>query len=190
MLKKSFIHISYFVAIIWICFFVSMVLPIKEFGLIPRTSIGLIGIITSPFLHGNLAHIISNTIALITFAPILALISDKEGVLEKLVILTIVTGVLTWLFARTANHIGASGLIFALYGYLISLGLFKKKFLQIALSLFMIISYGYMFFGILPIRPGVSWDGHLFGLIAGILVAKVSSKSEKASLTSKGEISQ
>lgn len=179
MLKRSFVHIGYFVVVIWVCFFLSSVLPIQEFGLIPRTPIGLVGIITCPFLHANLSHIISNTIALITFAPILAFISSKEGVLSKLISLTILTGVLTWLFARTANHIGASGLIFALYGYLISLGFFKKKFLQIFLSFFMITSYGYMFFGILPVQPGVSWDGHLFGLIAGVLLAKIYSKLDK-----------
>ena len=137
----------------------------------PRSSWGLVGIIGAPFLHGSWGHLISNTLALATFVPIFITIEGK-GTIEKIITLNILTGALTWTFAREANHIGASGVIFALYGYLISLGFFNKKILQIVISLFLLTSYGYILFGIFPVHPGISWESHLFGLISGVLLAK------------------
>ena len=132
---------------------------------------GLIGIISAPFLHGGLGHIISNSLALIIFVPIFIAVEGKDAI-EKILILTVFTGLLTWVLARSANHIGASGLVFALYGYLISLGFFHKKILQIAISFFLLTSYGYILFGVFPMRPGISWESHLFGLVSGIFLAK------------------
>jgi len=177
-LKKNFKIIGIFVASLWVIFFLSQVLPLQQFGIIPRTTFGLIGIITSPLLHGSLIHLISNSIALLTFAPIFALVESK-GAIEKVILLTILTGILTWVIGRSANHIGASGLIFALYGYLISFGLFKKHFAYMILSLFLIMSYGYMIFGVFPTLSYISWEGHLSGFLAGIIVAKLSTKLEK-----------
>ncbi len=179
-LKKNFKLIGIFVAGLWGIFILSQVLPLQEFGIVPRTSFGLIGVITSPLLHGNLHHLISNSVALLTFAPIFALVEGK-GAAEKIIMLTVLTGLLTWTIGRPANHIGASGLIFALYGYLISFGIFKKHFAYTALSLFLVISYGYMIFGVFPTRSYISWEGHLSGFVAGIIVAKLSSKFEKNS---------
>lgn len=162
---------SYVVGLMWVVFILSIFLPVNNYGIVPRTTGGLIGIIASPFLHGGLGHIISNTLSLIIFAPIFVAVEGKNA-LEKVFILTVMSGLLTWIFARDANHIGASGVIFALYGYLISLGFFHKKVLQVALSFFLITSYGYILFGVFPIHPGISWEGHLFGLISGIFLAK------------------
>ena len=150
---------------------ISYILPVNKFGIIPRTSFGLIGILGAPFLHGGWAHLISNTIGILTFAPIFIFIEGKNAI-EKLIMLTLITGTFTWLLARPAIHIGASGVVFALYGYLISLGFFKKKFLYILLSIFLFTSYGYIMFGVLPIQPGISWESHLLGFIAGLLLAR------------------
>jgi membrane associated rhomboid family serine protease len=177
LIKRNFKQIFIFIFLIWVSFAITTFLPfIKNYGIVPRTISGLIGIVTSPFLHGNLLHIISNTIALITFAPIFYLI-EKEDALENLIFLTLLTGILTWLVGRNASHIGASGVIFALYGYLISLGFFYKKILYMGITFFLLTSYGYILFGLLPIIPGVSWEGHLMGFVAGIISAKLNIKN-------------
>jgi membrane associated rhomboid family serine protease len=149
----------------------SFVLPLNQFGIIPRTTTGLIGVIGAPLLHGSWGHIISNSLALITFVPIFIAVEGKDA-LEKIFSLAVLTGLLTWGLARPANHIGASGLVFGLYGYLISLGFFNKKVFQVALSMFLLSSYGYILFGIFPVQPGISWESHFFGLISGIFLAK------------------
>lgn len=149
----------------------SFVLPLNQFGIIPRTATGLIGVIGAPFLHGSWGHLISNTLALVTFVPIFIAVEGKDA-LEKILSLAVLTGLLTWGLARPANHIGASGVVFGLYGYLISLGFFNKKILQVALSLFLLSSYGYILFGIFPVQPGISWESHFFGLASGIVLAK------------------
>ena len=160
-----------FIAIIWAIFLLGHFLPLNNFGLIPRTSKGLIGIISAPFLHGSLFHIISNTIGLLIFGIVFIFIEGKK-MISVLLEIILVQGILTWIFARTAIHIGASGIIFGLYAYLIFLGYFTKKIKYIVVSLLIIIFYGGMIFGILPGIPGISWEGHLFGFIAGILEAK------------------
>lgn len=170
-MKKNLINIGIYLGAIWVIFLVSLILPINNFGIIPRTAIGLIGIITAPFLHLDFQHITSNSVAIIMFAPLFVLVEGDKA-LEKVGALIILTGVLTWVIARPAVHIGASGLIFALYGYLISLSYFKKKILYIFLSVFLIMSYGYMIFGVFPTGGGISWESHLMGFISGLILAK------------------
>ncbi len=170
-MKKSLIQVSYWIAAMWIVFVLSRIFPLYNFGIVPRTSFGLVGIIGAPFLHVSWAHLISNTIALVTFAPIFVVVEGRKAI-EKIVILTIVTGLLTWTFARPAIHIGASGVVFALYGYLISLGFFRKKILYMALSIFLLIFYGYIVMGILPTQSGISWESHILGFVTGIALAK------------------
>ncbi|MCK5231884.1 MAG: rhomboid family intramembrane serine protease, partial [Desulfobulbaceae bacterium] len=82
---------------------------------------------------------------------------------------------LTWLFAGGGTHIGASGIIFGLYGYLLLIGLFQKKIKYIIISIFILFSYGGMIFGVLPGQPYISWEAHLFGFIAGGIAAKFQS---------------
>ncbi|MCB9061898.1 MAG: rhomboid family intramembrane serine protease [Halobacteriovoraceae bacterium] len=170
-MKKNVISIVYFIGLIWIGFFLSFIIPINNFGIIPRTLRGLIGIILSPFLHANLNHILSNTTALIVFTPLFSFIETKQ-IISKLGILILVSGFITWTIGGSGVHIGASGLIFSLYGFLISLAYFQRKFSYFALSFFISIFYGYMIFGVFPIEKGISWEGHLGGLIAGIIYAK------------------
>ena len=172
-MKNSLWHVGLCILFMWGSFFVSRIFPLNQFGIIPRTTQGLVGVIAAPFLHGNLNHIVSNTIALITFIPFFILLEGRNAI-EKIVVLVLGTGFLTWCLARPSVHIGASGLVFALYGYLIALGFFQKKILLMAVSIFLISSYGYLIFGISPFQRGISWESHLFGLFSGILLAKYS----------------
>ncbi len=90
-----------------------------------------------------------------------------------------------WLFGRTSIHIGASGIVFGLFGYLISTSIFRRNVLDIIIAITLIIFYGGILYGILPIHQGVSWEGHLFGLIAGILTSFILHKKLKEPLNYK-----
>ncbi len=169
-MKQSIKITVTFLVVMWGAYFCSLFIPIQQFGLIPRTTVGLFGIITAPFLHGSLPHIIGNSISFITFAVALALL-EGDKMFEKVMLMVIISGGLTWLFGRTANHIGASILIFSFWGYLLLSGWFSRKIKYIIASMILIFFYGGMIFGVLPGKIGVSWDGHLFGFIAGIIVS-------------------
>jgi membrane associated rhomboid family serine protease len=170
-LKQSIKAIFTFLTIIWICYFLSLILPLNQWGLVPRTMPGLLGIVLSPFLHGSLLHLISNSISFAVFASVLALLEGSK-MFRKMILMVLIGGSLTWLLGRSAIHIGASGLIFSLFGYMLLAGWFSKKIKYIAVSFFLIFFYSGMIFGILPGLPGISWEGHLFGFIAGIMVAR------------------
>jgi len=154
----------------WVSYFFSWLLPLQQFGLVPRTTLGLIGIFTAPFLHGSLLHLIGNSISFVTFAVVLALLEGNK-MLTKVMLMVTIGGVLTWLFGRSANHIGASGLIFSIWGYLLLSGWFSRKLKYIVVSISLMFFYGGLIFGILPGKVGISWEGHLFGFIAGIIVS-------------------
>lgn len=170
-MKQALKVIIIFLIVIWLSYFLSLIFPINQFGLIPRTTLGLLGIISSPFLHGSLLHIISNSISFVVFAVVLALLEGNR-MFVKVMWMVVIGGSLTWLLGRDANHIGASGIIFSLFGYLLLASWYSKKIKYIVVSFFLIFFYRGMIFGVLPGAAGISWEGHLFGFIAGILVAK------------------
>ena len=160
-----------FVSTIWLVFILDRFLPLEVFGLVPRTIGGLTGIVTMPFLHQDLRHIFSNTPPLILLLTLLAGSRGNSKVIVSL--LVVVGGVLLWLFGRGHSlHIGASGLVFGLITFLIASGFFEKRMRTMIISGLVGFLYGTtILMGILPGQSGVSWDGHLFGGIAGVLVA-------------------
>jgi len=172
--------------IIWGVYFASLTLPLQQYGLIPRTSVGLIGIFSSPFLHGSWQHLLGNSISFTFFAIILALL-EGEKMFIKMFLMVLIGGSLTWLMGRDANHIGASGLIFALWSYLLLAGWFSKSIKYIIASLFLIFFYSGMIFGVLPGKPGISFEGHLFGAVAGVIVAWIYHKKNRDIGNKKGE---
>lgn len=160
-----------FIISIYIIFIISIFFPINNFGIIPRTTKGLVGIITSPFLHANFNHIISNTVPLVVFLFILNRFYPKKALLVIFSV-TLIGGALVWLFGREANHIGVSGLIYGLAAFLTTNGFVEKKMIPLAISLGVITLYGSMIWGVLPsLQSNISWEGHLFGAIAGILIS-------------------
>ena len=163
-----------FICIIWSVHFISFIFPLRQYGLVPRDLQGCVGIITAPFLHGGFSHLIVNTIGLLTFGILFSILENRRTFVI-LVEIALIQGILTWLFAGGGNHIGASGIIFGLYGYLLLVGLFRKKIKYVIISIFILFSYGGMIFGILPGQPHISWEAHLFGFIAGGIAAKFQS---------------
>jgi len=170
--------IVWFIASLWMVYLVDLILPIdfNSFGLVPRTLYGLIGIPLMPFLHGSWGHLLGNTIPLCILLFIL--LSSRRDYLEVIVSIVILGGLLLWCFGRSAEHVGASGLVYGLVGFLIASGFAERKPVSILVALLVGFLYGTtLLWGVLPTAGKyVSWDGHLFGAIAGAGTAFVMGK--------------
>lgn len=140
-------------------------------GLRPRELAGLEGIVFAPFLHGGFGHLASNTVP---FAVLGSLVMTRGMRAFLLTTATIVLlgGALTWLFGRSANHIGASGLVFGWLGFLLVAGLVERSLASIAIAVVVGFLYGGLLWGVLPSDPRISWEGHLFGAVAGAAAAR------------------
>jgi membrane associated rhomboid family serine protease len=160
------------VFLMWASFYLEFVfgLPVSWYGIAPRTFHGLIGIFTAPLIHGSLLHLISNTIPMLFLGSVLFFFYGKIGghVFFRSYFWT---NILVWLFARPANHIGASGVVYGLAFFLISFGFFRRDFLSIFISTIVLLLYGGVFYGILPTDPQISWESHFAGALVGITTA-------------------
>jgi membrane associated rhomboid family serine protease len=168
---KELKTILVFVGILWAMYLLSLVWPsVREYGLRPRTASGLVGIFTMPLLHANLRHIVANTIPLVVLLFLLAGSRARSWMIALEII--VLSGVMLWLFGRRANHIGASALISGLIAFLILGGVFERRAVPIIVAVVTFALYGgSLLWGVIPRAPGVSWEGHLFGAIAGGLLA-------------------
>ncbi|MEA3505398.1 MAG: rhomboid family intramembrane serine protease [Bacteroidota bacterium] len=146
----------------------------SSYGIIPLKAEGIIGIFTSPFIHGSLKHLISNSIPLFFLATGLFYFYDKMA-FKVLLLSYLMTGVWVWLFARgNASHIGASGIVYALATFHFFSGLLRRQKQLMAFAMIIIFLYGSMVWGVFPDfypdKP-VSWEGHLMGAISGVVLA-------------------
>jgi membrane associated rhomboid family serine protease len=148
---------------------------LSQLGTIPRYVPGLKGIFLGPFVHGSLQHYFSNIIPLCIFSYLLLPYGLKRYLQVTLWIM-LMTGLLVWLFARPATHIGVSGVIYGYFGYLVLAGFLNGKVKLIIISMLVAFFYGGLIFGILPSSPFVSWESHLFGFITGLAAAKLWAK--------------
>lgn len=171
-----------FIAILWWIFFLDRLLmyglgfELSQFGLAPRTVKGLIGIFTMPFLHGSVWHLAANSISLFCVLLILYLEFRDEFHLPEVIFKIIISSsILLWTFGRgDAIHIGASALAYGLMTYTVAAGLMYRRASLIAFSVALLFFNGGGFImGIIPTDPRVSWEGHLMGAIAGVIVASV-----------------
>jgi len=172
-----------FVFFMWLVYAVdiSLGLGLTIFGIQPREQFGLIGIATSPLLHGSFSHLLSNTFPLLFLGSVLFFFYSRvaNAVFIKCYLFT---NILVWLVARDhTNHIGASGLVYGIAFFLISFGLFRRDVLSLLISVVIIFTYGGLVYGVLPNQPGVSWESHLFGAVVGVVVAITTSKKAKVS---------
>jgi membrane associated rhomboid family serine protease len=143
---------------------------LNSLGILPRQPIGLRGILFAPFLHGSFSHLSANTAPFIVLGWLVMLrrISDFVSVSA---IVMVVGGLGTWLFGAQGMHIGASGVIFGYLGFLLARCYFDRRLSSGIIALFVGGTYGTILWGVLPTMPGVSWEGHLFGFIGGIIAA-------------------
>lgn len=158
-----------FIVVIWVVGLLDAFVfggRLAAFGILPRTERGLLGILLAPLLHGGVGHLIANTTGIFVFGGLVILRSEVHFWVVTLVG-TLASGVGTWLFGRPAFHIGASGVIFAYFGYLLFTGWFERRLGSIVLSVLVLLLWGSTLFGILPVQRTISWEGHLFGLLGG-----------------------
>jgi membrane associated rhomboid family serine protease len=147
-------------------------------GILPRQPIGLRGIVLAPFLHGNFPHLIANTIPFLTLGWLVMLREISDFVVVSIVSM-LVGGLGTWIFGSPGLHIGASGVIFGYLGYLLTRGYFDRRLSSGLIALFVGVTYGSVLWGVVPSMPGISWEGHLFGAIGGIVSARLLGKSDR-----------
>lgn len=169
------------VAALWVVEIVDSVFlddALEAQGIRPRSFSGFDGILWAPFLHGSVGHLLSNTVPFVV-AGGLVMMRGIRWWAAVTVFIMVVGGVLVWLLARSSIHIGASILIFGYLGYLATAGFFEKSLRWIAVGVGVIVVYGgALVSGVLPTQRGVSWEGHLFGLAAGVLAAYLLSKPD------------
>jgi membrane associated rhomboid family serine protease len=161
-----------FLVLIWLVKFCEMVFhwDFSDYGLFPLKISGLIGIVTAPLIHANFSHLLANSAPLF-FLSWGIFYFYKEVAFKVFILIYIISGFWIWLFARDAFHIGASGLIYGFSSFLFLSGLIRREGKLMAISMLIIFLYGGMVWGIFPLKEQVSWESHLMGLLAGILIA-------------------
>lgn len=154
--------------------------PLDEFGIRPRSLFGLIGIPLMPFLHGGFGHLISNTIPFLILGGIV-LKAEKENFIIATTAIILLGGIGTWLIGSAGIHIGASGLVYGYFGYVMTRAIMERKLLWIVVGVVVGIFFGGMIFGVIPVfAPNqISWEGHLCGMLAGVWFGWNRTKEEK-----------
>ncbi len=180
LLKQSFQSLFYpllFVGLMWFVFLLQNTSDFNflNLGVLPREAKGLLGIVTSVFVHGDLGHIASNTLPLLALGMMLFYFYKKIAKAAFLWV-WIVSGIWLWIGGGSnpdhpTYHIGASTLIYGLATFMFFSGVFRKHLRLMVVSALVVFLYGSIMWGIFPLKAGISWEGHLFGALAGVLVA-------------------
>ena len=170
--KSIFLIPMFYIVIIWFIYWIEIQygFNFNKFGVYPRTLEGFRGVFLTHFIHSNTNHVFNNSI------PLFVLLSSlfyfyKDVAYKVLIFGGLLTGFLTWLFARESFHIGASGIVYLLFSFVFFSGIIKKHYRLVALSLIIIFLYGSMIWYVLPIKDGISWEGHLCGFLVGLYFA-------------------
>ena len=178
--KIKFTLVISYVVCLWIIYGLSVFVPdLNQWGVIPRSTSGLPGILSMHFLHGSFGHLLSNSVPLLIL--LLLLVLARQDAIRIAIVIAILAAGLLWIVGRNATHIGASVLVFGLIAFLITSGFVEKRFLFILISFVVLFFFGgSLLWGIMPSFGGrVSWEGHLCGVIAGTSLAFLSPLSSK-----------
>ena len=161
----------------------SVILPVDLHGLgiRPRKILGLVGIALSPFLHSGFTHLISNIIPLFIMGYFVSTLSPK-AFMPRTIALVGFSGALTWLISSSGIVIGASGLVFAYWSFLIVYGFREKSIKALLIAIGTILIYGTLIFSLFKYTPGISWAGHISGAVAGVLLAMLITQKKPISL--------
>lgn len=181
-LKLHGLVLAALVAVLWAEEVVDVFLGgwLDGFGIRPREAAGLIGIPLAPFLHAGFQHLIANTLPLVVLGWFVMLRETWHFFAVSAVVI-VLGGLGVWLFGASGSvHLGASGLVFGWLGYLMLGGWFERRVTTILGSLLVGVLYGGLVWGVLPGTPGVSWESHLFGFLAGVLMAWALAKRERS----------
>lgn len=169
--------------VMWVSETIDLVVGrLDELGIEPRSVDGLTGVVLAPFLHAGFGHLLANTVPFLVLGALLAL-SGLRRVLAVTVVVMLVSGLGTWLVAPADSlHVGASGVVFGYAAYLVTRGLFDRRLRYLALGVVVALTYGTtLLLGLLP-QNGISWQGHLFGALGGVLAARLMARPAGADL--------
>lgn len=168
-LKDSFFIPLVFVGILWFIKIAELIFSVSfgHLGIYPRDLERIWAVFTAPLIHGSLDHLFSNSVPIIVLGFLIFHIYNKISY-KLIVLLYILSGLGTWLIGRTSFHIGASGVVYGLAFFLFFSGVFRRDVKSMALALLVAFLYGGIVWGLLPIREGVSFEGHIAGALAGI----------------------
>ena len=154
----------------------------SQYGILPRDADSLIGIPLHVFIHSDFRHLLSNSAPLLVLGGLIAF-RGAGNLLGVSVFITLFAGAAVWLIGRSAMHIGASGLVFGYFGYLVAHGFFERrllhKILSVVIAIVVFVLYGRMLMGVLPVDTFISWEGHLMGLIGGGVCAWLFSRYDE-----------
>ncbi|KGL62827.1 rhomboid family intramembrane serine protease [Polaribacter sp. Hel1_85] len=170
--KSIFLIPIVYVVAIWFIYWIeiSFNYNFNKFGVLPRTFVGFRGVFLTHFIHSNTSHLFNNSIPL--FVLLSSLFYFYKDVSYKVLLFGgFFTGFLTWCIARESYHIGASGIVYLLFSFVFFSGMIKKHYRLVSLSLIIIFLYGSMIWYVLPIKEGISWEGHLSGFLVGLIFA-------------------
>ncbi len=186
MIANQFRPIIVLVALVWSVEVVNLFLGhrLVSFGIFPRSFTGLMGIPLSPLLHAGIWHAVSNTVPLLILGS-LTLAGGKRIFWETTIGVTLLSGLLVWIFARAAYHVGASGLVFGYFGAILARAVIERSMTAIAIAILTLMTYGGLIWGILPLRSYASFESHLFGLIAGLAVVGLTHKLRRSQTPSR-----
>ncbi|SHM78274.1 rhomboid family intramembrane serine protease [Polaribacter sp. KT 15] len=168
--KSIFFIPVLYVVVIWVVYWIEIKFNFNfnKFGILPRNFQGLRGVFFTHFIHSDTKHLFNNSIPL--FVLLLSLLYFYRDIGLKILIYGgVLSGFLTWIIARESYHIGASGIVYLLFSFVFFSGIIRKHYRLVALSLIIIFLYGSMIWYVLPIKEGMSWEGHLSGFIMGFL---------------------
>jgi membrane associated rhomboid family serine protease len=177
----SFIVIASFTALLYVSEAVDTTLggALDRNGIIPHEVDGLDGVLWAPLLHAGWPHLLTNTVPLLVLG-FLAMAGGFGQFVAVTATIWIIGGLGTWLTGGADTlHIGASGLIFGWLTFLLVRGFFARSFGQIVLAVALFMLYGGALLGVLPGQPGVSWQGHLFGALGGLLAARLVASADR-----------
>lgn len=171
-------------AVLWAVFVVNTLLggALLRLGVIPRTTVGLRGILFAPFLHGSLSHIVANTIPFLALGW-MVMLRDEKHFIPVTIAGMVGSGLLAWLLGAPGSvHIGASGVIFGYLGFLMLSGWYTRSFGSILLSVIVTLVWGSLVLGMMPTIPGVSWQSHVGGFLGGVFAARSVSPRSRQSI--------
>jgi membrane associated rhomboid family serine protease len=169
---RGIMMVAALAAVMWVVEIVDVVAgDLDSAGIRPRDPEGLVGIVAAPFLHGGFGHLFGNTIPFVVLGAVIAL-SGLVRIVSVTAIVALVGGLGVWLVAPASTlHIGASGIVFGYITYLIARGIWSRRALHLVAGVVVLFVYGgTLAFGFVP-TPGVSWQGHAFGALGGVLAA-------------------
>ena len=174
-MQTPLIILGGFIVLIWCIELIDVVFMdggLDQYGIQPRTTRGLYGIFLAPFLHGGFGHVMANTMPILVMGILIIMTRGVKEFLSATAVIMVISGLGTWLIGSAGSvHIGASGLIFGYFGFLMVITYFERSCRNVIVAGFVLFLYSGLIWGVFPRNDGISWQSHLFGFIGGIIAA-------------------